>query len=56
MAGVALAAFFVAVRHGQFDDLDTPQLRAIFDDAPEPAQGVPLTQQDSPGVHTTATG
>ena len=25
MAGVALAAFVMAVRHGQFDDLDTPQ-------------------------------
>jgi cbb3-type cytochrome oxidase maturation protein len=35
MAGLALAAFFVAVRRGQFDDLDTPQHRAIFDDAPE---------------------
>jgi cbb3-type cytochrome oxidase maturation protein len=35
MAGLALAAFFIAVRRGQFDDLDTPQYRAIFDDAPE---------------------
>jgi cbb3-type cytochrome oxidase maturation protein len=32
MAGIALAAFFVAVRRGQFDDLDTPPLRALFDD------------------------
>ena len=35
MAGLALGAFFVAVRRGQFDDLDTPRYRAIFDDAPE---------------------
>ena len=35
MAGLALGAFFVAVRRGQFDDLDTPQYRAIFDEAPE---------------------
>lgn len=32
MAGVALAAFFLSVRKGQFDDLDTPPHRAIFDD------------------------
>ncbi len=35
MAGLALGAFFVAVRRGQFDDLDTPRYRAIFDDGPE---------------------
>lgn len=35
MAGVALAAFLWAVRQGQFDDLDTPQLRAIIDEAEE---------------------
>lgn len=32
MAGVALAAFFFAAYRGQFDDLDTPAYRAIFDD------------------------
>lgn len=32
MAGVALGAFFMSVRRGQFDDLDTPPVRAIFDD------------------------
>jgi cbb3-type cytochrome oxidase maturation protein len=37
MAGVALAAFVLAVRNGQFDDLDTPQLRAMFDDGPSNA-------------------
>lgn len=34
MAGVALAAFFWAVHRGQFDDLDTPSHRALFDDGP----------------------
>lgn len=34
MAGVALAAFFWAVHRGQFDDLDTPPMRAVFDDDP----------------------
>ena len=32
MAGVALAAFFWAVHRGQYDDLDTPGYRALFDD------------------------
>jgi cbb3-type cytochrome oxidase maturation protein len=34
MAGAALASFFIAVKRGQFDDLDTPRYRAIFDDVP----------------------
>ena len=33
MAGIALAAFFWAVHRGQFDDLDTPRYRALFDDS-----------------------
>jgi cbb3-type cytochrome oxidase maturation protein len=32
LLGVALAAFFWAVRHAQFDDLDTPGVRVLFDD------------------------
>lgn len=35
MAGAALAAFFWAVHRGQFDDLDTPAYRAIFDEERE---------------------
>lgn len=34
MAALACAAFFWAVHKGQFDDLDTPAYRAIFDDEP----------------------
>ncbi|MEN1679661.1 MAG: cbb3-type cytochrome oxidase assembly protein CcoS [Planctomycetota bacterium] len=34
LAGVAIAAFIWAARDGQFDDVDTPQHRALFDDAP----------------------
>lgn len=33
MLGVALAAFFWAVGHDQFDDLETPGVRVLFDDA-----------------------
>jgi cbb3-type cytochrome oxidase maturation protein len=32
MAAVALGAFFWAVHRGQYDDLDTPRYRALFDD------------------------
>ena len=32
MAGVALGAFFWAVHRGQYDDLDTPRYRALFDE------------------------
>jgi cbb3-type cytochrome oxidase maturation protein len=38
MAAVALGAFFWAVHKGQFDDLDTPAYRAIFDDDVKPKQ------------------
>lgn len=34
IAGVAVGAFVWAVRRGQFDDLDSPPLRAILDDDP----------------------
>lgn len=32
MAGVAVGAFLWSVHKGQFDDLDTPAVRAILDD------------------------
>ena len=32
MAGLAIWAFVRAVRGGQLDDLDTPPIRAVFDD------------------------
>ena len=32
MAGTAIAWFIWAVRNGQFDDLDTPAERILFDD------------------------
>jgi cbb3-type cytochrome oxidase maturation protein len=41
MAGVALTAFYWAVRRGQFDDLDTPPCRILFEDGEsrQPAAG-----------------
>lgn len=35
---VALAAFFWAVRAGQFDDLDTPAVRILIDEAEAEAE------------------
>ena len=32
LGGSALAAFVIMVRRGQFDDLETPAIRAVFDD------------------------
>ena len=34
--GVAIAAFFWAVRSGQFDDLTTPAWRVLLDDDEKP--------------------
>lgn len=34
MIGVAAGIFVWAVRHGQFEDLDTPALDVLRDDAP----------------------
>ncbi len=37
IAGIALALFIWAVRSGQFDDMETPAVRILFDDeAPAP--------------------
>lgn len=35
LAGLGVAAFIIAAKKGQFDDLDTPAFRAVFDDEPE---------------------
>ncbi|GAB4382690.1 MAG: cbb3-type cytochrome oxidase assembly protein CcoS [Phycisphaerales bacterium] len=36
---VALVAFILSLRSGQFDDLDTPPVRMLFDDEPDKRQG-----------------
>ncbi len=40
MAAGAVGAFILAVRRGQFDDLETPAMRVIAEDA-APASGSP---------------
>jgi len=45
LLGMAIWAFFWAVRRGQFDDLDTPALDILVDDeAPRPRQAVTDSQ------------
>jgi cbb3-type cytochrome oxidase maturation protein len=39
IATAAVVAFVWAVRHGQLDDLDTPPLRMLHDEEPEPTRG-----------------
>lgn len=34
LAGGFLVAFLWSVKRGQFDDLDSPAMRAVFDDEP----------------------
>ncbi len=34
IAAIAVAAFLWAASNGQFDDVDTPPHRALFDDTP----------------------
>jgi len=34
VVGVAVAAFLWAAKRGQFDDLETPAVRALHEDAP----------------------
>lgn len=36
LAAGAVVAFVLAARRGQFDDLDTPPIRALHDDDPVP--------------------
>lgn len=45
LALVALALFVWAIHSGQFDDLETPAIRILFDDAPPGAEKTP----DTPG-------
>ena len=36
LASAGVAAFIWAVRGGQFEDTDTPAIRMLLDDAPDP--------------------
>lgn len=44
LLGLAIAAFVWAVRRGQFDDLDTPALDILDDEAKPPTKPQPPSQ------------
>ncbi len=46
LAGLFVWAFIRSVKSGQYDDLDTPAIRAVFDDEP-PARARPADRQPS---------
>lgn len=50
-AAIAVAAFIWTVKSGQLDDLDTPAVRPLVDDAEEPRPRAPKAE---PGDHAEA--
>jgi cbb3-type cytochrome oxidase maturation protein len=57
IAAIAVGFFIWAARTGQFDDLDTPAVRILFDDE-EPRRPVPEspTSSDTPHSIPDSTG
>ena len=52
LAALGIGAFIIAVKRGQFDDLDTPALRAVFDDDETPTKPA-QTDNNSDNKHNT---
>ncbi len=48
LIGIAAAIFVWAVRHGQFEDLDTPPLDILRDDPPTAAPNTPASIEHPP--------
>ena len=50
LAGIAIGAFFWSVNSGQFDDLESPAHRILYDDDEEmiPEDARPPRQADTP--------
>lgn len=46
--GIATTWFVWAVRSGQFDDLETPAVRILFDDEPAPPPDEPSPNRSDP--------
>jgi cbb3-type cytochrome oxidase maturation protein len=52
IAGIAVAFFIWAAMTGQFDDLETPAVRILFDDeAPQEPRPAPRAAATIKGVH-----
>jgi cbb3-type cytochrome oxidase maturation protein len=52
LLGCAVAAFFWAVRSGQFDDLETPAMSVVMDDDTKPARENSRTGADNPDAES----
>ncbi|MDO6683229.1 cbb3-type cytochrome oxidase assembly protein CcoS [Oceanobacter sp. 5_MG-2023] len=55
LISIATLIFFWAVRSGQFDDMESPAHRILFDDDDDPASTHPTATDTTPAPHTTAT-
>lgn len=59
IAAIAVGFFIWAAKTGQFDDLDTPAVRILFDDEeprrPSPANGAPAPPGAPPPADTPST-
>jgi cbb3-type cytochrome oxidase maturation protein len=55
LISIATLIFFWAVRSGQFDDMESPAHRILFDDDDDPASTQPTATDTTPAPHTTAT-
>ena len=53
LAGIGVWAFIVAAKRGQFDDLDTPAIRAVFDDDDIPSSATKGTHHAQTGTVDT---
>lgn len=50
LAAIALALFIWAIHSGQFDNLETPAIRILFEDGTEPASPLLEGQRSSPAT------
>ena len=48
VVGAGVVAFLWAARRGQYDDLDTPALRVLHDDDPQPRANRPTRSRTDP--------
>jgi cbb3-type cytochrome oxidase maturation protein len=56
IAAIAVGLFIWAARTGQFDDLDTPAIRILFDDAEIRQGGFVDEPTEQDGSHSRAAG
>lgn len=54
LAGVAVGIFFWAVRHDQFEDLDTPKILPLLDEPPPGAKHSSSTHAGNEAGHVDA--